>query len=121
MDKLIIFDLKNTLVNPLGESIFDTTRIIEVARENNVKVVLYSMNEVWSYKTLFSYLPLGFNEIRLVGKKQSSDFTQYQDLNAMVIGDSDDEELSFARMNNFVYIDAKKGISTDKVLDFIRS
>lgn len=99
--KTILFDLKGTLVD---EAFVIRPGVQEFLQEmferKNVQVVIYSMNEAWTYAA-FSANPLlaRVEKVILVRKKCLTDMKQIQDTasNVLVVGDGVNEELLFAK------------------------
>lgn len=98
--KTIIFDLKDTLVDPTGILQLSTKRLLDqVITSKSCKTVLYSMNEAWTYEVLARYTSLltRFDVILLVSEKKLEDLSTIMSMPAdcLVVGDSEAEELAF--------------------------
>lgn len=75
MRKLFIFDLKDTLVRGSGRWCADCDAIIRTSKQLNSDMLLYSMNEPWTYRTLARYADsfAAFGRIVLTRQKQTTD------------------------------------------------
>lgn len=115
MKKLIVFDLKNTLLRENGDWLDGALRTVEYANELGCETLLYSMNEQWTYEMLGKYPKefCLFTNILLVSIKKESDLEQFQDKYELivVIGDSFNEELAFASALNYPYLRVAQSIS----------
>ncbi len=75
MKKLLIFDLKNTLVYQGDRMCSEYEKIIAYAQAQRFELLLYTMNEPWSFRVLEKYAGLfaKFQLMLLTTKKKKED------------------------------------------------
>ena len=119
MKKLIVFDFKNTLLTEQGDWLDGAQQAVLLARRSSYELLLYSMNEQWTYTMLqkFSKEFCVFTSILLVTKKIETDLkslrNQYESV--VVVGDSVKEELAFACTLNYPFLKVTQSISMTKI------
>lgn len=118
--KTIIFDLKGTLVDTNGELRTGARELL--AEMQNTNLVLYTMNEPWSYNVLVnnSEYFTQFNQLLLVRKKRVTDLQIFTETgNCMVVGDSETEELAFGRTLGQMTVSAADALPVKAIREFM--
>ena len=122
MKKLLICDLKNKLIDEKGAWVPGAKGAIFAARSAGVPVMLYSMNEPWTYDILNQNTQTfcNFAHILLVSKKRVEDLAGYaQSYSPLVIGDSLTEELLFGRQLGYRTIQVNGRVTLSEVRDYL--
>jgi len=121
MKKIVVFDLRGTLVTKGGEWVDGAQEAIKLVGDWQTEAILYSMNEAWTYQTLSRYADVfeDFNEILLVDKKRPSDLFTLGTNDVLVVGDSDTEELAFGKRLGYRTVKITGEVLLDEIKQFL--
>jgi len=117
----LILDLKGTLVDADGSLRSGTAALFQRVSSADARVVLYTMNEKWSYAVIRRNAELFqvFDELRIVKRKQLADLESFNAATTLVVGDSETEELAFGRTLGMLVLSAKDALPLDAISTFL--
>lgn len=121
--KIVIFDLKNTLIQEDKTWVDGAKEAFELAVRYADQTVIYSMNEPWTYTVLavWSEWFRQSSNVLLVSKKTQEDLMVYKqpDVDVMVVGDSVTEELASAELLGFASLKVDGSLKIDTITAFL--
>lgn len=121
--KVIVFDLKNTLVKDDKTWVEGAKEAYELAVKSADQTAIYSMNEPWTYIVLTTWSKFfqDSSKVLLVSKKIRQDLMEYKKPGneVLVVGDSVTEELATAKALGFQYLQVDGVLEAEKIADFL--